>query len=199
MILGLSRDTFLNYVATTSEPLHIDINFDEPMVRKYMDQFWNALDKNTKSTELVFGLGSESGWIRFDNFIENCKIPPAINTLKLPCMMLASVKYLLPHHIIHFEIEQVSDIFCVDFSKNINLQELTINYDINQRERYDTMLGIYDDDDDDTPVHLINDLSHMYHLRICFRTNRAVHKLNGTDKHEDKLRKLIRNVKLPYN
>lgn len=183
-MFSLSHDDFLSYISETSKPIHVEIN--DQRIKSYTEKFWNALNKNTKSTELYFKYGYYMDEISSDDYMNGFRIPTTIKTLGLPCINKdVSKKYILPSHISNLELHNLDTLHEIDFSQNHDLQNIIINH------TYYNSSTIF------SPSH---DLSHMYSLKFIFKINciKNGNNVNNCDSYESSVNEIMKNYKLPY-
>ncbi len=230
----LDDDDFFDYVSNTSRPIHIlvhdpttnrrnhvhdsnsdsehgsDFDYDDRISTYKLN---DALDKNKNSSELVINLDTWDSCYA-SVFFSAIHIPYTIKTLKLSRVYsMCSEKFKLPHGVTKLKLNNISDLFGIDFSENSELQIVKIKIDpvkySYRRIERNTSLSDFDKSQEkhfsDYNLDYHNNgytarninLSHMYKLyEICF-TGVNMDRMER-DNFEKTIDKIAENTELPY-
>ncbi len=149
----LSNSSFLRYIETTFEPIHVEIYTDpaDPIFfTDHLKEFFSALNKNKNSTELIISdkircIDSSS----LINFIKSVKIPSNITTIELPKINYDThtgtmLKLHLQPHIVNLKLNSLTDLFNIDYSENNNLRTITAVFNIHCDKTFAKIRNIND-------------------------------------------------------
>ncbi len=188
-MIRLDMNEFLIHIVNTKEPIQMNRIFDDIDSQTINDvkiqRIIDALNKNTESSELY--ITQHSNIRLLTNFFDKLSLPINFKSIGMPAIdLFDNIVIPIPYSIINLKLKRLTDIFKVDFQKNINLQTISIN----EVSVSYTNVSLYATKN--------ADLSHMYELHtICIKLSKYIIE-DIRAKYEKFVNELMKNVKLPY-